>query len=230
MDEMVPWNCLPAYRISGAPMLNNCLAQEMCMMNTPAPPLAGNMDVDEFMAFVETRPDEEHWELIEGVAVMMAPASYAHRRIVWNLCELLNSAFATRHLDLFAYFNAGVRLPGVRNFQAQPDAVVVPGVAGYDLYSERFQLVAEVLSPTNRRQEIDLKLRRYGEASDNLYALVIEPREFLVEIYAKRGNWQPAILTKPDDSIEMPEFGLRCRVAALYLGTPLDPSTAAGTT
>jgi Uma2 family endonuclease len=230
MDEMVPWNCLPAYRISGAPMLNNCLAQEMCTMNTPAPPLTGNMDVDEFMAFVETRPDEEHWELIEGVAVMMAPASYAHRRIVWNLCELLNSAFGARHLDLFAYFNAGVRLPGVRNFQAQPDAVVVPGVAGYDLYSERFQLVAEVLSPTNRRQEIDLKLRRYGEAPDNLYAVVIEPREFLVEIYAKRGNWQPAILTESDGSIEMPEFGLRCRVAALYRGTPLDPSTAAGTT
>jgi Uma2 family endonuclease len=161
---------------------------------------------------------------------MTAPASYAHRRIVWNLCELLNSAFAARHLDLFAYFDVGVGLPGVKNFQPQPDVVVVPGIAGYDFYSERFQLVAEVLSPTNRRQEIDLKLRRYREAADNLYAVVIEPREFGVEIYAKRGNWQPAILTKPDGLIEMPEFGQRCRVAALCRGTPLDPSTAAGTT
>jgi Uma2 family endonuclease len=175
-------------------------------------------------------PDEEHWELIEGVAVMMAPASYAHRRIVWNLCALLNSAFAARHLDLFAYFDVGVRLPGVKNFQPQPNAVVVPGIAGYDFYSERFQLGAEVLSPTNRRQETDLKLRRYREAPDNLYAVVIEPREFRVEIYAERGNWQPAILTKPDGLIEMPEFGLSCRVAALRRGTPLDPSTAAGTT
>jgi Uma2 family endonuclease len=203
----------------------------MCDMNlnTPAPPLSGTMDVDEFMAFLETRPDEEHWELIEGVAVMMAPASYAHQRIVWNLCELLNSAFAAKHLDLFAYFDAGVRSPGVRNFQPQPDVVVVPGVAGYNLYSERFQLVAEVMSPTNTRREIDLKLRRYREAPDNLYAVVIEPREFLVEIHAKCNDWQPAILTKPDDPIEMPEFGLRCRVAALYRGTPLDPSTTAGT-
>jgi Uma2 family endonuclease len=202
----------------------------MMNLNTSATSLSGTMDVDEFMAFVETRPDEEHWELIEGVAVMMAPASYAHQRIVRNLCELLNSAFAARHLDLFAYFDAGVRLPGVRNFQPQPDVVVVPGIAGHDLHCERFQLVAEVLSPTNRRQEIDLKLRRYREAPDNLYAVVIEPREFLLEIYAKRGNWQSAILTKPDDSIEMPEFGLRCGVAALYRGTPLDPATAAGTT
>jgi Uma2 family endonuclease len=215
----------PAYRISGALMLNNCSAQEMCDMNlnTPAPPLSGTMDIDDFMAFLETRPDEEHWELIEGVAVMMAPASYVHRRIVWNLCKLLNGAFAERHLDLFAYFEAGVRSPGVRNFQPEPDVVVVPGVASFDLYSERFQMVAEVLSPTNRRQEIDLKLRRYREAPDNLYAVVVEPRQFRVEIHAKRGNWQPLILTKADDSIEMPEFGLRCRVADLYVGTPLDP-------
>src|SRR4030088_2357552 len=107
------------------------------------------MDVDEFMAFLETRPHGEHWELIEGIAVIAAPASYAHRRFVSNFCALLNNAFAARNLDLFAYFDAGVRSPGVRNFQPEPDVVVVPGVAAYDLYSERFQLVAEVLPPPN---------------------------------------------------------------------------------
>ena len=29
------------------------------------------MDVDEFMAFLEFRPGKEHWELIEGVAVLI---------------------------------------------------------------------------------------------------------------------------------------------------------------
>jgi len=192
-------------------------------MNVNAPaPLSGSMDVDEFMAFLETRPKGEHWDLIEGIAVMMAPPSYAHQRIAYNLCELLNSAFAARRLDVFAYFDVGVRTPGVRNFQPQPDVAVVPGVSGYDLYSERFQLVAEVLSPSNTRQEIDLKLRRYREAPDNLYAMVIEPRAFLVEIHAKSRDWRPAILTDAGDPIEMPEFGLRCAVADLYRGTPLD--------
>jgi Uma2 family endonuclease len=181
------------------------------------------MDVDEFMAFLETRPDEEHWELIEGVAVMMAPPTFAHQRIVYNLCNLLNTAFGARRLGLFAYFDVGVRSPGVRNFQPEPDVVVVPGVAGYDRYSERFQLVAEVLSLSNTRQEIELKMRRYREARDNLYAVVIEPRDFMVEIHAKSRNWQPAILKRPDDVIEMPEFALRCNVVDLYRGTPLDP-------
>jgi Uma2 family endonuclease len=101
--------------------------------------------------------------------------------------------------------------------------VVLPGVAGYDVYSEHFQLAAEVLSPSNTRREIDLKLRRYCEAPDNLYAVVIEPRAFLVEIHAKHLNWEPTTLVRADDPIEMPEFGLTCRVGDLYRGTPLDP-------
>src|SRR5438132_6503830 len=185
-------------------------------VNTPAQPSSGTMDVDEFMAFLETRPDNERWDLIEGVAVMMAPPSYAHQRIASNLCDVLNNAFAARGLDLYAYQRAGVRNPGLRNFQPEPDVVVVPGVAGYDLYSEKFQLAGEVLSPTNTRTEIGLKLRRYREAPDNLYAVVIEPRAFLIEIYAKRNNWQLLKLTAADATIDMPEFGLRCRVVDLY--------------
>lgn len=192
-------------------------------VQAPLQPFSGTMDVDEFMTFVQTRPKEERWDLIEGVAVIMAPASYAHQRITRNLCELLNGAFSAKGLDLFAYFDSGVRSPGVRNFQPQPDIVVVPGVAGYDLYSEHFHLVGEVLSPTNTRAEIELKMRRYREAPENLYALVIEPREFFMQIFAKANDWMPVTLTKADDMIEMAEFGLRCRLVDLYRGTPLDP-------
>ncbi len=192
-------------------------------VHAPLQPASGTMDIDEFMAFLETRPDNERWDLIEGVAVMMAPPSYAHQRIASNLCSLLNNAFAAQHLDLFAYQRAGVRNPGLRNFQPEPDIVVVPGVAGYDLYAERFRLVGEVLSPTNTRAEIDLKLRRYREAPENLYAVVIEPREFLLDIYARNRNWRLFSLSQPESPIEMPEFGLTCLVLDLYRGTPLDP-------
>jgi len=189
---------------------------------TPSP--SRTMDVDEFMAFLETRPDDERWELIDGVAVMMAPPSYAHQRIARNLSELLNDAFAAHGRGLFAYIGTGARTPAVRNFHAIPDVAVVPGIAGYDLYSEGYHLAAEVLSPSNTRRQMALKLRRYREAPDNLYVLMIEAREFLVEIHARRNDWQPTILSQPDDLIALPEFGLRCRVADLYRGTPLGPS------
>ena len=83
-------------------------------VNAPTPAYSGTMDVDEFMELLQTRPDGERWDLIEGVAIMMAPPSHAHQRIVQNLCSLLNAAFAVRRSDLFAYPGLGVRTAGVR--------------------------------------------------------------------------------------------------------------------
>ena len=102
-------------------------------VNAPAPALSGTMDVDEFMAFLETRPKGERWDLIEGIAVMMAAPTAVHQRIAHNLCNLLLAAFAARGLDLFAYTGLAVRTPGLRNFQPEPDVVVLPGAASYDL-------------------------------------------------------------------------------------------------
>jgi Uma2 family endonuclease len=190
-------------------------------INAPAP-LSGTMDVDEFMAFMETRPKGEHWDLINGVAVMMTPAGYVHQRVASNFRDLLNAAFVAKNLDLYAFGEVGVRLPGVLDFQPEPDVTVVPGMPDV-YYFEYFQLAAEVLSPSNTRKLIDIKLRLYCEAPENLYAVVIEPRKFWVEIYAKSCKWDPVILKRPDDVIEMPEFGLRCLVVDLYRRTPLDP-------
>ena len=56
--------------------------------------------------------------------------------------------------------------------------------------------------------------------------MVIDPEKYMVEIYAKNRKWERVVLERPDDVIEMPEFGLRCVVADLYAGTPLAPPQA----
>ena len=190
-------------------------------VNAAVRPTSGTMDIDEFMAFIEMRPKEERWHLIEGIAVMMATPSLAHQRIALNLCELLNRAFVAQRGDLYAYHEIAVRLPGVNNFQPEPDVVVVPGMSGYELFAEDFRLIAEVLSPSNTRTEIELKLRRYREAANNLHVLIIEPREFHVEIYARSRDWQVEILTTRSDQIALPELAFGCSLEDLYRGTPL---------
>jgi Uma2 family endonuclease len=196
---------------------------EACEMtvNAPARPISGTMDIDEFSAFIEMRPKEERWHLIEGIAVMMATPSLAHQRIALNLCELLNREFVAQQRDLYAYHEIAVRLPGVNNFQPAPDVVVVPGMSGYELFAEDFRLIAEVLSPSNTRTEIELKLRRYREATTNLYVLMVEPRELHVEIYGRSRDWQVQILTARSDQIALPELAFRCSLEDLYRGTPL---------
>jgi Uma2 family endonuclease len=181
------------------------------------------MDVDEFQAFLETRPKEERWHLIEGVAVMMNPPTLAHQRIGDNFQNLLNTAFRAKNLDLYAYQEISVRTPGVSNFQPRPDVAVFTGVAGYDYYTERYQLVAEVLSPTNAKRETELKLRRYREAPECLYAVVINSRAIDIELYARHDDWQTQFIEGANALMELPKFELRCQAGELYRGTPLDP-------
>jgi hypothetical protein len=48
---------------------------------------------------------------------------------------------------------------------------------------------------------------------------VIDPLAFMVEIYARSRKWEVVVLKRADDVIEMPEVGLRCRLADLYRST-----------
>ena len=40
---------------------------------------------EEFFEFVQTRPDEERWELFDGVKVMQASANNLHQMIASNM-------------------------------------------------------------------------------------------------------------------------------------------------
>jgi len=191
-------------------------------------PRPGTMDVEEFQAFIETRPKGERWQLIEGVAIMMNPPTYVHQRISLNFSMLLNAAFAAQKSDLFAYIEVGVRAPNVNNFQPRPDIVVTSEPASYSTFEQSFLLVAEVLSPTNTAREISLKLQRYREVPENSYVFVINSRHVSVEIYARKHDWQVHKLTSLSDGVELPEFGLSCTVGDLYRGTPLNPSRRSG--
>ena len=188
-----------------------------------ARPLSGPMDMGVFEAFLESSPRDEWWQLIDGIAVMMNPPTLVHQRIASNLQTLLNNALSESELDMYAYVDTGVRIPGVDNYQPVPDVVVVPGTPGYETHAERFHLVAEVVSRSNTLKSIDLKLRAYQAAPHNLYALVIDQRRLSVKVRARRLDWRPATLSDPHASLELPEFGFRCTVGAFYRGTPLDP-------
>src|SRR4051795_12890235 len=80
------------------------------------------LSVELFRGFVEGRPDEEHWELIDGVAMMMAPPTKAHQRIASNLERLLNEALERHSPALVAYQRVGVNLgPNVQDYDPEPD-------------------------------------------------------------------------------------------------------------
>jgi Uma2 family endonuclease len=185
------------------------------------------MTAGEFLKFVKFRPNEERWQLVEGVARMMNPPTYVHLVIALNLNYLLSEGLERQGLDLLVVNDGGVRMRSAPDFLPRPDVVVVPGIAEYRSYAERFLLVAEVLSPSNTKSLIARKLQFYRSHSDNLYCLIIDSRRTWIEVHARANDWKPFSLESPSDALELPEFAFRCAVGDLYRRTPLDPARPA---
>jgi Uma2 family endonuclease len=183
----------------------------------------GDMQIGEFLAFLKHRPKEEYWQLVEGIAIMMNPPTQVHQVIGLNLRDLFQKAIELRGLDLLAINESGLRVPGVANFLPRPDVLVIPGIATYEVYADRFVMVAEVLSPSNTKSLIAQKVRRYKQHPGNLYCLVIDSRRTWLQMHSRRSDWGLVTLDNPADILELPEFGLRCTVGELYRRTPLDP-------
>jgi Uma2 family endonuclease len=191
-------------------------------VNTPFPVRQdGKFSVEEFFALIESRPEEERWQLIDGVAMMMPPPTLVHQRIASNLARLLNDHFDADRLAFFAFQEVGLIVPEAELFRPEADVAVLDAMADYESYAEKFYCVAEILSDSNTDKDIAVKRQRYLQHPDNLYFLLIEQKRVRAELFARAAGWQPAILEGLDAKLELPAFGFEIALGALYRGTPL---------
>jgi Uma2 family endonuclease len=196
-------------------------------MNTPFPVRAdGKFTVEEYLAFIESRPEEERWQLIDGIAMMMPPPTRRHQRIASNLARLLNAHLEKVRPDLYAYQEVGLMVPNVSSFRPEADVAVLDSSGDGDdtLYTDRFYLVAEILSDGNTDKDIAAKSRRYLQHPSNLYFVLFEQKQVRVEVRARAAGWEPVVLQGLDAVLELPEWGFRATLADLYRGTSLAPT------
>lgn len=185
------------------------------------------MSVELFRRFVESRPDEEHWELIAGVAMMMAPPTVAHQCIASNLQRLLYTALENHAPTLSVLQHTGVNLaPAVEDYDPEPDIIVIDSDAAErpgERYANRFYLVAEIVSASDR---VDVESKRgvykLHESCKCIVTVQQDRCEVRVDLRTESG-WTEQVLTKLDDVLELTEFGLRCKLAELYRGTAIQP-------
>ena len=185
---------------------------------------AAPLSVEAFRAWLASRPEEERWELIDGVPMMMAPPTRDHQRIASNLERLLNDALEAYRPALSAYQRVGLNLgPVVQNYDPEPDVAVVDADAGGDpRYTDRFYLAAEIASESDRT--LEGKCEIYKRHPDCRCVMVIRQDRYEVNLACRSDNdWDEIAFTQPDDGLVLPEFGLRCNVADLYKGTTLRP-------
>ncbi len=191
-------------------------------MNAPAKKRRPSLLTEEqYEVFLRTRPEEERWQLIDGVAVMMPPPTLRHQLIGANLLRLLSDTLERSRPELAVLYESGLRIEGVPAFLPVPDLLVVDRPVGEGSYANRFYLTGEILSESNTEEYISLKVERYAQHPDNLYSLIIGQKDFCVEFWSRASGWKGIVLRAGDDILDLPDFGFRCHVRDLYRGTPL---------
>jgi Uma2 family endonuclease len=189
--------------------------------------------VDLFRTFLETRPDEERWELIDGVAVMVTPPTVIHQRIASNLDRLLNDA-----LDRFDRSRMAVQRPGldllpeIDNSQPEHDVVVLDRrTRRGERYVKRFYLAAEIVSESDAhrdrdgdRTRIEGKRAIYRQHESCLAVLIVEADRHGLQMDVREAGeaWRSLAPENPGDVLDLPAFGLQCRLVDLYDGTELE--------
>lgn len=144
--------------------------------------------------------DGYHYELIKGVLKRMPPPGVPHGIVHQNLFVDL-AQYLNQHELGVVVSEAGFL------FETDPDTVLGPDIAFMPAeylpvstdagYERRIPpLVVEVLSPSNRRAEIETEVEIYLRAGVRI-VLVIDPRRRTVEV--RTGDGKTQVLTEADE-------------------------------
>jgi Uma2 family endonuclease len=178
------------------------------------------LSVAAFREWLESRPENERWELIEGVPIMMmTPPTGTHQRIVTNVENLLNAALKRHAPHLAAYHEIGVNIVSTVPYDPEPDVAVIAKAHGPDArYFDGFLLAAEVLYPSDR--DIVERKRAIYRAQERCECVLLIRQERAEATVDERQTeaWRTRVLTMADE-LALPAFGLSCPVRDIYQDT-----------
>ncbi len=153
-------------------------------------------------------PDEERWEIIDGVAYNMTPApSVEHQRISGELFRQLANYLQGKSCEVF-YAPFDVRLPrGEEKDEdidtvVQPDIVVICDLSKLDEKGCRGgpDLAVEIISPSTVQKDLKVKMDLYERVGVKEY-WILHPFDKTVMVFHldQTGRYgRPEILTKGD--------------------------------
>jgi Uma2 family endonuclease len=141
-------------------------------MSATAP---ARMTADEFIAWAMEQPEGEHYELVAGEVVSMAPERVAHGRAKGRIYECLVQAIRAAGLACEA-FPDGMTVQVDADTIYEPDALVRCGPPLDDNATKVFDpvILVEVVSPSSRARDSGGKLEDYFRMPSVRHYLIVK--------------------------------------------------------
>lgn len=141
-----------------------------------------------------TWPENERWEIIDGVPYMQAAPSWQHQALSRELLTQFNNYLKDKSCQVFAS-PFDLRLPEAEapdektTFVVQPDLLVIcnkDGLKGTGYYGTP-ALVIEISSPSTMRNDKILKFNKYEKAGVKEY-WIVEPEGKFITVFTLQEN------------------------------------------
>jgi Uma2 family endonuclease len=151
-----------------------------------AEPVTKPMTAAEFLRWAEGS-EQRRSELFRGEIVAMAPERAQHVRVKANIWRALSNAIADAKAECEAFVD-GLGVAIDEHTVYEPDVLVNCGAAvGADsLLAPAPVIVVEVISPTSRSLDTNVKLADYFRLESVKHYLVVDTGRRLVLHYARR--------------------------------------------
>ena len=187
-------------------------------------PVQDQMTIDEFLAFTQTRPDEEFWELIEGVPVMQASPTKPHQIIANNIGGLLWSWKRSNRASWVPLQGVGTIVPASPNSLPQPDVIVLQRpLSGDDFsnFTDDALVLFEVILRSNTPKDQAWRRRVYASIPNCQHYVTVNQRRIEVVCYDRMSGWEAVKLATAGATLDLPALGAQLSLAEIYADTPL---------
>ena len=178
------------------------------------------MTIDDFLAFLEDRPNGERWELVDGKPVMNPQPT---RRHDWIQTNILVALRAHRKFHRPVWRPSGpsqVPVPD-RNRTVAPDVLVAPEGGRDDTsITDNPIVVFEILSQSYRRTRRDRKLADYEAIATIQHYIVVRQDRREVTAY-RRAEGGAFVIDPPGETVELTAIGVSLSLADIFDETPL---------
>jgi Uma2 family endonuclease len=179
------------------------------------------MTIEEFLAFTDTRPEEERWELIEGVPVLNPSPTDYHQMIVSNIVAHLIAHKRRTRAAWLPMLGIGTRVPVSPRSLPQPDLFVKEGAATGRPVTDDALVLFEVLSRSDTRVDQAWRRRVYASVPNCQHYVTVSVKAVEVVAYDRASGWDERSVTSLDEPLTLPTLGVAMPLDDIYRWTPL---------
>jgi Uma2 family endonuclease len=177
------------------------------------------MTIEEFLAYTDTRPDGERWELIEGVAIMNPSPIDDHQVIVANLITALMLHRRQTGASWLPMPGIGTRVPVSPRSLPQPDVFVKETPNAGLPTTEDALVLFEVLSRSNTKADQAWRRRVYASVPNCQHYVTVSLKAAEVVVYDRATGWNKRTFSSFHGTLDLPAIGFTMPIAEIYLDT-----------